>query len=1457
MTEFRIFLSSPEDCAAERDATRKVVAKLNADPLIFSFAQVEVAAWDWGHGIPFDALKSPQASVNEHVATPENCDVFVGVFGRRFGKSLTKSEFRRPDGGAYKSGSEYEFHRAWNARRRGNLKPDIFMYRWGGATPKRGKKDEQTQLIEAFFSQPPFSDNDEAIGGYQWFSDTDKFSEKLESMLRSMLATRSPGCCKPFHSWMRDQAVALSANAGPRYTSDAHVNTDISRVFDWLLIRKTAVQELDEAFKSVFQALRTTMPSDDCSRALESFAELLRADSSLRDCPDFDFLDVVLRDVAEKVSDKLKAIQTTRLGETSLQNTRARQNEEFYLTKAYSATRTAQKLLTMYAPLASKRILLLKGPSGQGKTHTLVHEINATLDSHGIAVGVLGQTLSSHGPIWDAIRARLSWPESADSLLDKLNNEATASGQRALIVIDALNEMPDRRRWLSELMSMIQDVLRRPQLVLALSVRSDYIPTVIPSLKVGQDTPWVLQEHPGFLGLEPAGLETYFRHYGLKVPSAPTIGEFSNPLYVQMLARSLDSGRFKHWQPSWLEVWARWIERLEIDSVERLGQVDPSRRNPMRRTMNRLAQAMLAEPNFTLTRQRADEIAHEVFGQKDVIGFLCSAGALVDRIVKNDEEVVEFGFERLSDTFFTHHLLEKILGALPSTAERRSALAEALESDGPLMALRTEHPVEHPLFRRRAGLLAALCVATPREVGAEFPTFFNVNDNSELGHELAYAFVDSLRWRSEQYEFGAEGEELYALWHKYSGINNDEPNLDRLIRFALMPGHPFAMDRYLHPRLLGEETIGARDAWWSVELPSIWALGKSNLKQLVNWSSEADLDDVQSEIALPAAQLLAWVCATSQKQLRQKAMQGLTRLSVACPQMLSAMLPDFMLVNDPYVLEAVLLAFWGVLLRGVTSPELAEVVNLVATSQFPDGNPRWCHISIRHYVRKIVDTAQACGIKAEVTIHGQYKSAHLLDEIPDEKLLAKIDTSNGFRTIIDSSIQGDFYDYVIRKHPLAQPYERNFASVKISDVPLPSSQEPDRPFHWHPIGKGDWDDGLFDCYLAGRFVAWNTLALGYSGQRFDDFDTKCGLMREDLEEDNCRTERIGKKFQWISWHMLLAFLTDNYALNRRSDGTRELYDSPEQLGVRIYDPTRWLLAAAKPENKDTDDIWKIPVQRRWPRPDAQSLRDWIESIESDPKPADVLESVVDASGLWGKGPWIRVATEHESETSFAPGYWDEALHAGIWMQSLPLLVQETNFGKLLRKLNSNQPSVQPANGRWQYHDARDTTLTSWSAFRPAWDCGFERCDIDSKYGYLPVPSRIFAGLCGYKFNVDEQKELLLPSPSLFREWGLELQRNQPLLRRGKDVVFGLTNTVGTGNTLFANVEILQKLLEESNYRLVWLIQGFRHANIIGANEYGGRSQRSVWADYRGIAFLGLDSRVEIARLEKKIKTNLL
>jgi hypothetical protein len=1418
----------------------KIAERLNNDPIISSFARIEVVAWDWGAGVPLEALASPQESVNRHLALPEDCELFVGIFRCKLGTPLPANDFRKVDGTPFHSGSEYEFHRAWDARRRGASRPAILIYRQD--IPEGSCPDPvQYENLQHFFGQQPFKNGAQWTGSLNGYSDRADFSLKLEGHLRVLLRQHQPGIEQPFEIWLKRQATILSDNAGPRYTGNAHMETDIGEVFDWLLARQSAIGTLDKALEQVWGEIDRDAVFADDRKCLGLIAENLRNDAHWQSTPDFQFIVNAMKGIERKAWSELEAHDQAREKDKSIDE---HGHRSFRLRQTAIHARHATELLESHAEVSRKRVLLLIGPAGQGKTHTVVHEIKRTLNADGIAVGVLGQTLGSGGDLWAAIRSKLGWQGTTEQLLDKLENEAANKKQRALIVIDALNETPNRNRWRTELSGMIGEVTRRPHLALVISVRTDYLKHVLPEVNEGEHLPWVKREHPGFAGIEPDALLRYFEFFGVKAPVAPPLGEFSNPLYVQLLAKSLKGNQLNHWLPSWLEVWEAWIRYLEQEAKDKSILNDPSRITPIRRTMSKLAQAMLDNGQFALSRPLADQIARTTAGAGGVIGFLCSSGALIDRL-DDDDEVVEFGFERLSDTFLTDRLLETLFNGLGSKKEKHAALSEALANGGMLFPLVSRDWVEHPLYYRRSGLLEALCLAVPQYIGAEFPSL--IPEGQEHGDfpfwELNNAFTDSLRWRNKPEEFGADSQSLFDMWKERSG--SDE--LDELIRFALIPGHPFAMERIIHPWLLEQVNPGGRDSLWSVEIARMWS-DEWSLGQLVKWARDAQLDGIHEEVALPAAQMLAWTCATSNNPLRHAAIKGLTRLLAACPSVLEKFLPDFLSVDDPYILEGVLVAVWGVLLDSADPKAAAWAAQLVYTSQFPEGNARWCHITLRHYARRIVEEAHRRGWLKDVdlsVVRPPYRSHLELDQVPSVDDIEAIDTSKGFSSILYSARGwGDFYRYIMGG---------NSASLEFSSTPLPISTEIPRPFvtsermlSSRPLKK------VFDLALAARFVSWNCRSLGWTAERFESFDTGHYTSQHGRSDGEGRTERIGKKYQWISWHTLLAFLSDNYAMHSGWNDEPCSYDTPDQVGVHLHDPARWLRLSAPTRNKSDNEFWHVTSLPQWPQPNLTDMTKWIKSASCDLPPADIVACIPALPKEWGDGAWLRIASEHIWESHFAPGQWGVGndYRADIWWQITPLLIHAKDLPKLLQRIDKPDVLTRIAkSGRVDPANDWHIPITQWSTLQADWDDGFCNPSVDSWRVWLPVPWREFIGECGHPDRRDDHAPIKLPLPSLFQEWGLELDMRRGVVCYQGQVVFGLSGWVHGEEALFAKLDVLQKLLVTSNYTLLWWLRGERRAFLNMSNPHSN----SVWADYNGLAYLSGNGHVQTISLRKVIE----
>ena len=109
MNLLRVFLASPSDLQAEREATKEIVERLNRTIREIGWV-VELLGWE--DRLP--GFGRPQSQINEDV---DACDLFLGVLWRRWGSPS----------GEFQSGFEEEFERAVS-RRRKSESPEIWIY---------------------------------------------------------------------------------------------------------------------------------------------------------------------------------------------------------------------------------------------------------------------------------------------------------------------------------------------------------------------------------------------------------------------------------------------------------------------------------------------------------------------------------------------------------------------------------------------------------------------------------------------------------------------------------------------------------------------------------------------------------------------------------------------------------------------------------------------------------------------------------------------------------------------------------------------------------------------------------------------------------------------------------------------------------------------------------------------------------------------------------------------------------------------------------------------------------------------------------------------------------------------------------------------------------------------------------------------------------------------------------
>lgn len=131
MEHLRFFVSSPGDVKDERTFAQQVIESLPKDPSFRGRVACEVVRHDDPSGpLAMTANEPPQVTVDRHMPSPAECDVVIVILWSRLGSTLPGEVYRKPDGGLYESGTEWEFEQALHARPvAGRQPPRVLVYR--------------------------------------------------------------------------------------------------------------------------------------------------------------------------------------------------------------------------------------------------------------------------------------------------------------------------------------------------------------------------------------------------------------------------------------------------------------------------------------------------------------------------------------------------------------------------------------------------------------------------------------------------------------------------------------------------------------------------------------------------------------------------------------------------------------------------------------------------------------------------------------------------------------------------------------------------------------------------------------------------------------------------------------------------------------------------------------------------------------------------------------------------------------------------------------------------------------------------------------------------------------------------------------------------------------------------------------------------------------------------------
>ena len=180
--------------------------------------------------------------------------------------------------------------------------------------------------------------------------------------------------------------------------------------------------------------------------------------------------------------------------------------------------------------------LLVSGEWGTGKTHLLCDVTQDRIRRSQATVLVLAKNFQ--GDIVAEICSRIETGRSAVEVFDRLEELACAIKERAVVIIDGVNEgrRPEWRNAVTTLQALVAD---RPNIGLIVTCRTPFEPIAIKQEDLEK---FHTVMHLGFDDQEFDAQVAFFEYFKLPLPEVPLLDrEFSRPLTLKLICQSLQN----------------------------------------------------------------------------------------------------------------------------------------------------------------------------------------------------------------------------------------------------------------------------------------------------------------------------------------------------------------------------------------------------------------------------------------------------------------------------------------------------------------------------------------------------------------------------------------------------------------------------------------------------------------------------------------------------------------------------------------------------------------------------------------------------------------------------------------------------------------------------------------------------------------------------------------------------
>lgn len=794
--------------------------------------------------------------------------------------------------------------------------------------------------------------------------------------------------------------------------------------------------------------------------------------------------------------------------------------------------------------LVNERFLYVHGDAGCGKTQHMCY-FTESISQHRNVYLLFGTDFEPNKNPGQSIREALGWDE--ENNLDALNSEMELRGRYATFIIDALNEGEGTFMWNTLLPSLKAEIDCRQRLKLIVTVRTMESGDQLNNQFVRG---WEELEIKGFANLRNA-IDKYFFDAGIneKAEDYLYLKEFQHPLF--------------------LKIFCQVFHRLPIDFRK-----DPD--------------ILLLYSLYYLSRN--DEISRLVDEDPEQmitpnimkkIGDLSWLDNHCCDIPRND--VIKIANEMCPNRLWSNNLYHALVNAnLVMEYRSQTGLKTAFQYDSMGDYMRAQCMLLAYEKDKDDALLDSVIKMTDNLKD----TSLGPNVRTHINHTIK-AFLSVWNppediWRRSEFTNG----ELTQLLLESLVLRNFDSQRSTLPK-SIVTEIVLSKDDFINPKYLLDNFTLYRD--FLMEPVHEKLMSMSLLERDERWTISVNkmYDDhsyfIKCRKSLEPNEknarayiwILCWLMSTSHPQLR-----NLTRRIVHgwlrdYSQLCKELVENFFRCNDPYILRGIYGAIYGVLLIKRDKDLTHEVAETVFKCLYESQVMVPIELEVRSWTLKILEFNHLLNPEDPYwnSATPPYRRQENLMEYPKTENYDDVSyfgEGHGAKAMHDSLFAWDFNRYIIGTN------SRNESDTYIKD------------------GKAVELDDITKA-IAFRIKH----VYGYS-QLLSDYDG--GVKWE--ERIHRRTERIGKKYQWIAYGEVKAYLSDTCKMKK----DRWNDDPPEEIPYPWYDsesitfePT--LTISGNRSYLDQELFDEIPGEDLM----VDEAHQWLESRTLVPKPCIIVK----------------------------------------------------------------------------------------------------------------------------------------------------------------------------------------------------------------------------------------------------------